>query len=89
VVKSVTRYMYAVFAGELAQLGPGVAEGSRLLLGEAADLSHGDFPACAPPGSFTHDHTPPGMGLTSDTARSRGYVEFAHIVHRSGPWRVT
>jgi hypothetical protein len=43
VVQSVTRYKYAMLAGELAQLAHGVAEGSHLRLGEAADLSHGDF----------------------------------------------
>jgi len=42
-VQGVTRYEYAVLAGELAQLAHGVAEGSHLHLGEAADLSHGDF----------------------------------------------
>ena len=43
VVQGVTRYEYAVLTGELAQLARGVAEGSHLRLGEAADLSHGDF----------------------------------------------
>ena len=43
VVQSVTRYEDTVLAGELAQLAHGVAEGSHLHLGEAADLSHGDF----------------------------------------------
>jgi hypothetical protein len=43
VMQGVTRYKYAVLAGELAQLARGVAEGSHLHLGEAADLSHGDF----------------------------------------------
>lgn len=42
-VQGVTRYEYAVLAGELPQLAYGVAEGSHLHLGEAADLSHGDF----------------------------------------------
>ena len=42
VVQSVTRYEDTVLAGELAQLGRGVAEGSHLRLGEAADLSHRD-----------------------------------------------
>ena len=42
-VQGVTRYKHAVLAGKLAQLPHGVAEGSHLHLGEAADLSHGDF----------------------------------------------
>jgi hypothetical protein len=43
VVQSVTRYEDTVLAGELAQLAHGIAEGSHLHLGEATDLSHGDF----------------------------------------------
>jgi hypothetical protein len=43
VVQSVTRYEDTVLAGELAQLARGIAEGSHLHLGEATDLSHGDF----------------------------------------------
>jgi hypothetical protein len=42
-MQSVTRYEYAMLAGELAQLAHGIAEGSHLHLGEAADLSHRDF----------------------------------------------
>jgi hypothetical protein len=42
-VQGVARYRYAALAGELAKLAHGVAEGSHLHLGEAADLSHGDF----------------------------------------------
>jgi hypothetical protein len=42
VMQGVTRYKHAVLAGELAQLAHGVAEGSHLHLGEAADLSHED-----------------------------------------------
>ena len=42
-VQGITRYEYAVLAGELAQLAHGVAESSHLHLGEAADLSHRDF----------------------------------------------
>jgi hypothetical protein len=42
-VQSVTRYQDTMLAGELAQLGRGVAEGGHLHLGEAADLSHGDY----------------------------------------------
>lgn len=43
VVQSVTPYEDTVLAGELAQLAHGIAEGSHLHLGEATDLSHGDF----------------------------------------------
>jgi len=43
VMQGVTRYKHAVLAGELAQLAHGVAEGSHLHLGEAADLSHEDL----------------------------------------------
>ena len=43
VVQSVTRDKYAVLAGELAQLGDGVAERSHLFLGEAPEAGHEDF----------------------------------------------
>ena len=57
VVQSVTRYEDTVLAGELAQLAHGIAEGSHLHLGEATDLSHGDFASSRAFGSSTHDHT--------------------------------
>jgi hypothetical protein len=41
VVQSMTPNEDTVRAGELAQLAHGVAEGSYLYLGEAADVSHG------------------------------------------------
>jgi hypothetical protein len=43
VVQSATRYKYAAFSGDLAQLSHGVAKGIELFLGEAAHASHGDF----------------------------------------------
>jgi hypothetical protein len=57
VVQGVARYRHAALAGELPKLAHGVAEGSHLHLGEAADLSHGDFSTSRGSGSSTHDHT--------------------------------
>ena len=42
-VQSATRYKYAAFSGDLAQLSHGVAKGVQLFLGKAAHASHGDF----------------------------------------------
>jgi hypothetical protein len=42
-VQSVTRYEDTVLAGELPQLGRGVAKGVQLFLGEAAYAGYGDF----------------------------------------------
>ena len=39
-VRGIARDQHAMLAGELAQLGPGVAKGVQLLLGEAAHPGH-------------------------------------------------